>query len=250
MPQIKLAESRTESTPKIGRSRIPPVGNGYEVELFAQMGSQHAIAKHRPPGSAVEPLRAIQLLAGRNPTAFDSFSHVDRPNAAHKPCALDPRPSGFECAKGQFVIAAVVIAAELKVACKYDDDWVAKHIGGFLVVAIRQSAGCWRGSPLSLICFVAAASALNEVTFSGMIATHTGWGVSSHIKEDRQWEAYRDMGHLPSSFHLSFWRIGPWPLKPMGALAEIPTERMVNHLTSFSFQLPPQLNFPRPEEAS
>ena len=61
---------------------------------------------------------------------------------------MDPLPSGFECARGQLIVAAVVIAAEPKVARNYDDDFVAKHIGSLLAAAGTQLVGCWQGSSL------------------------------------------------------------------------------------------------------
>ena len=79
------------------------------------------MAKLRTSESAVALMRASQLIAESNPTAFDSLSHGDHSNASRNLWASDALPSGFEYAKDQLIIAAAIIAAELAVSRKNDE---------------------------------------------------------------------------------------------------------------------------------
>ena len=71
---------------------------------------------------------------------------------------MESLPSGLEFGKDQRIVAAVVIPAELAVPRNYDDEWVANHVGSFLVAANTQLAGFSKRSLLGLIRSVAAAS--------------------------------------------------------------------------------------------
>ena len=133
------------------------------VDLIAQMRSQHVVAGRQPirgvdklrtPEAAGALTRAIQLFADSDQTASDSSNRDDHSNASNRLRASGPLPSGFDYAEDELAIAAVIIAAGLKVSRKGDEDWVAKHAGTLLIAANAQLVGYWpypfRGSGSSL----------------------------------------------------------------------------------------------------
>ena len=81
-------------------------------------------------------------------TEYDSLSDADHPSAPQGPWAMGSLPSGVEYGEGRLFVAAVVIAAELRVTRFYEGDWDAKHIGSLLLAADAQLVGDWRGSSL------------------------------------------------------------------------------------------------------
>ena len=227
------------------------------VDLIAQMRSQHVVAGRQPirgvdtlrtPETAGALTRTIQLIADSDQTASDSSNRDDHSNASNRLRALGPLPSGFDYAEGEIAIAAVIIAAELKVPRKYDEDWVAKHAGPSLMAANTKLVFFWQGSSIGLICCVAAAPAYNGVSFNGAIVTRSGWGLSRRGDKARHCQPFRDMADSPSNPRLFAWRLGSWPMKLVGTLAEMSMGWKANYHMSFSLQPPLQPNCPRLRE--
>ena len=92
------------------------------ADLVAQMGPQHVVAGRQPirgvdklrtPDAAGALTRTIKLIADSDQTASDSSNRDDHSNASNRLRASGPLPSGFDYAKDELAIAAVIVAAEL-----------------------------------------------------------------------------------------------------------------------------------------
>lgn len=152
-----------------------------QVELFERVSLRGAVDKHRRIRGVAKPraretasevMRTIQFPADSSPAEFDSLNFEDHTRASKKLWAADPPLSGSEYALDQLTVAAGIIATFLKVSLKYDEEWVANHVGSFLTAANSQFVGHLQGSPRGLIRFAAAAATYNGVSLNGAMVTH------------------------------------------------------------------------------
>ena len=168
------------------------------VELIAQISLQQAaegrkalrgLAKLRTSETAKQLMGTKKLTVERHLSDFEALAKYHL-HASNGHWAADRIPTAFEYGKDHLFVAAVIIAAHLKVNRKCDDGSAANHIASFLIAAHSQVAGCCQGYCLDVIRFEAAAAALNGTSLDGRIAKQAARGFSSNNNEARDWQAY------------------------------------------------------------
>lgn len=76
--------------------------------------------------------------------------------------------------------------------------------------------GWWEGRQLGLIKFLAGNGRGNGVAYSCDWLFLRGWGFDFEATPARHLQAIKDLKAFPSSLQLTAWRIGAWPVLPVG----------------------------------